>query len=40
MTFSLDQKGQWMVSTVHMIPVENNPEGDYQSYWGNLTFEF
>lgn len=40
MTFPLDQKGQWMVSTVHMIPIENNPEGDYQSYWGNLTFEF
>lgn len=40
MTFFLDQKGQWMVSTVHMIPVENNPEGDYQSFWGNLTFEF
>lgn len=40
MTFSLDQKGQWMVSTVQMIPVENNSEGDYQSYWGNLTFEF
>lgn len=40
MTFNLDQKGQWMVSTVQMIPVENNPEGDYQSFWGNLTFEF
>ena len=40
MTFTLDQRGQWMVSTVHMIPVENNPEGDYQSFWGNLTFEF
>lgn len=40
MTFVLDKKGQWMISLVHMIPVENNPEGDYQSYWGNLTFEF
>lgn len=40
MTFTLDQKGQWMVSSVHMIPIVNNPEGDYQSYWGNLTFEF
>ena len=40
MTFILDRKGQWMVSTVHMIPIENNPEADYQSFWGNLTFEF
>ena len=40
MTFSLDQKGQWMVSTVHMIPLENDPEANYQSYWANLTFGF
>lgn len=39
MSFTLDQKGQWMVSLVNMIPLENNPEADYQSYWGNLTFE-
>ena len=40
MTFTLDEKGQWMVSTVHMIPLIDNPEGNYQSFWGNLTFEF
>lgn len=40
MTFPLDKNGQWMVSTVHMIPLMNNPDGNYQSYWGNLTFEF
>jgi uncharacterized GH25 family protein len=40
MTFLLDQNGQWMVSLVHMVSVENNPEANYQSYWGNLTFEF
>ena len=40
MTFPLDQMGQWMVSTVHMIEVENDAEANYQSYWGNLTFEF
>lgn len=39
MTFTLDEKGQWMISTVHMIALDNNPEGNYQSYWGNLTFE-
>jgi uncharacterized GH25 family protein len=40
MTFPLDKNGQWMVSTVQMVAVENNPEANYQSYWGNLTFEF
>ena len=35
----LDKKGYWMISTVHMIELKNNPEADYQSYWGNLTFE-
>ena len=38
LTFMLDKKGQWMVSLVHMIALENNSEADYQSYWGNLTF--
>lgn len=38
-SFSLDQRGQWMISTVQMIPLINNSEGNYQSYWGNLTFE-
>lgn len=39
-TFPLTQRGQWMISTVQMIPLMNNAEGNYQSYWGNLTFEF
>ena len=39
-SFPLNQRGQWMVSTVQMIPLVNNPEGNYQSYWGNLTFGF
>ncbi len=39
-SFPLDQKGQWMISTVQMIPVIDNVDANYQSYWGNLTFEF
>lgn len=34
----LDKAGYWMISTVHMIEVKNNPKANYQSYWGNLTF--
>ena len=39
-SFPLDQKGQWMISTVQMIPVIDNVDANYQSYCGNLTFEF
>ena len=38
--FPLDQHGVWMVSLVHMVPLMNNTEADYQSLWGDLTFEF
>lgn len=34
----LDKSGYWMISTVHMVEVKNNPDANYQSYWGNLTF--
>lgn len=34
----LDKVGYWMISTVHMVEVKNNPDANYQSYWGNLTF--
>ncbi|WP_445372847.1 DUF4198 domain-containing protein [Methylomonas sp. HW2-6] len=40
LTFPLTDTGDWMVSTVHLVPVENDPNADYQSYWGNLTFGF
>ncbi len=30
--------GIWMMSTVHMEPV-NDPEYEYHSYWGSVTFE-
>lgn len=34
----LEKSGYWMISTVHMIEVKNNPNANYQSFWGNLTF--
>lgn len=30
--------GEWMASVVHMIPATGEPELDWDSYWGNLTF--
>lgn len=40
LSFPLTQTGAWMVSTVHLMPVEHDPKVTYQSYWGNLTFGF
>jgi hypothetical protein len=37
--FSLPYAGGWMLSTVHMIPALDTAEADWDSYWGNLTFE-
>ena len=37
--FELPYAGKWMVSLVHMIPIKDVPDFDWQSYWGNLTFE-
>jgi uncharacterized GH25 family protein len=38
--FPLTPSGKWMVSTVHMKRIEDNPEADWQSYWGSYTFGF
>lgn len=38
-TFNLPYTGDWMVSVVHMIPVQDAKEGvDWDSFWGNLSF--
>lgn len=31
--------GSWMLSTVHMLPVSGDPGFDWESFWGNLTFQ-
>ena len=38
-TFSLPWAGRWMVSLVHMTPATDATGIDWDSYWGNLTFE-
>ncbi len=39
-TFELPKKGMgvYMVSTVTMVRLANNPQADWQSTWGSLTF--
>lgn len=36
---TLPYAGPWMVSTVHMIPATDGLDVDWDSFWGNLTFE-
>jgi hypothetical protein len=37
--FSLPYAGPWMISVVHMIPAVGSAQVDWDSFWGNLTFE-
>ncbi|MGI4849206.1 MAG: DUF4198 domain-containing protein [Janthinobacterium lividum] len=36
---SLPWAGEWMLSVVHMIPSAGSVDQDWDSYWGNLSFE-
>ncbi len=37
-SIQLTQAGIWMLSSVHMVPIDE-PEADWESFWANLTFE-
>jgi Domain of unknown function (DUF4198) len=37
--FNFPYAGPWMLSVVHMIAAIETAEADWDSYWGNLTFE-
>jgi uncharacterized GH25 family protein len=39
-SFRIDQKGKWMISSVHMVPASDTKQADWQSYWGSYTFGF
>ncbi len=36
---TLERAGVWIVKTVHMVAIEDDPYGDWRSYWASLTFE-
>lgn len=38
--FPLSPKGKWMVSTVEMIRLRNDPTANWQSYWGSCTWGY
>ncbi len=35
----LPARGQWYVKFINMVPVNGNPEFDYESKWATLTFQ-
>lgn len=35
----LDHAGRWYVRLIHMVPVPDDPEVDYESNWATLTFQ-
>jgi uncharacterized GH25 family protein len=37
--FNFPYAGPWMLSVVYMLPATETAEADWDSYWGNLTFE-
>jgi uncharacterized GH25 family protein len=38
--FPVTTKGKWMISTVKMERLMDNPVADWQSYWGSLTWGY
>lgn len=38
-TTTLPWSGVWMASVVHMVPTTDNQGWDWDSHWGNLTFD-
>ena len=39
-SFKIKKSGRWMVSTVKMIHLENDPKANWQSYWGSCTWGY
>jgi uncharacterized GH25 family protein len=39
-SFKIKKTGNWMVSTVKMIRLENDPKANWQSYWGSCTWGY
>jgi uncharacterized GH25 family protein len=39
-SFTVFTTGKWMVSTVKMMPTENDPQANWQSYWGSCTWGY
>lgn len=39
-SFPVKKTGSWMLSTVKMVRLENEPKANWQSYWGSCTWGY
>lgn len=39
-SFTIEPKGEWMVSCVNMIRLSDDPKAQWQSYWGSCTWGY
>ena len=39
-SFEVQTSGEWMVSCVKMMRINNDPKADWQSYWGSCTLGY
>ena len=37
--FRIAHSGFWLIRTVEILPLKDNPEAEWQSFWANCTFE-
>ena len=37
-TLTLDRPGEWLLSSVHMVPSADREQADWESFWASLTF--
>ena len=38
-TVRLTHSGPWLVRTVHMLPLTDSKDADWESWWASITFE-
>jgi uncharacterized GH25 family protein len=39
-SFLTEPSGEWMLSCVKMVRLENDPKATWQSYWGSCTWGY
>ena len=37
--FKLEAEGLWLIRLVHLLPCQECPDVDWESYWASYTFE-
>ena len=37
-TLKIGRGGAWLIRTVHMVPLTESPEAEWESYWVTLSF--